>query len=120
MPRHLLAGAHEHRLAFMAIAAAGMGMVRRIQLGPPPCPALYPPMFNASGASSAELLVRVAVTFEGGAFGVFEVDAGGRFRQASLRLLPWLIPPCMSLVWCAQHRSGCALRGHALRSTCFV
>lgn len=50
---------------------AGMGLVRRIQLGPPPCPALYPKLFNASGGSSSEILVRAAVTFEGGAFGAF-------------------------------------------------
>ena len=58
-------------------------MVRRIQVAPPPSPALYPDL-----PGSTPILARLGVLFAGGHFGVYELEPEGVGSAASCRLRP--------------------------------
>eukprot|EP00798_Chlamydomonas_sp_ICE-L_P003897 gene3897-13967_t len=54
---------------------SGFGMVRRMQVSPPPHPSLY-----TTPDGVAPIKARVCVLFSAGNFGVYELDSNGRLR----------------------------------------
>jgi hypothetical protein len=75
-----------------------MGAVRSIRPAAPPCPQLHP---SGGAGLDVHVRMRLGVLFASGAFGVIEVDAGGRLRTgaASPQVRGARVSVCCVLYW---------------------